>query len=985
MNRRWHDISPAVDGTCAWIFSNPEYEKWVQGDGGRLFWIESGPGCGKSTLFKYLRDNHSTMKKDDSGLKTVVLSFFFHAQGVELQKSRLGLFRALLHQLVSKMPYLKASFLEELREESARRQERAERNRQMSRQNTDTENGSVASDYDTAQEEDGEENLNWHFMELKQFLNAFLHKASMTRSIWIFVDAIDECCNETTESIVQLFKTICQDTHANKGGVRICFSSRDYMRFDRTYGLFVNTKGENRNDITAYVQTKLSASEPKIFTEDPNIAGFIAEEASGMFMWAQMITERILKPDFTSKSPDFIRAEIKHYSGRNLESLYGGVLEDMQQDVESLCLMEWLTFCERPLTMDELQWALTLHPDCSGTFKRFADARESSIFRSITGERVYSLSHGLVEYSGDRVRFKHQSMRDFFRGRGLARLRMECGISASISPKKAVSQAHKNLTHVCLAYLKLMNYESSQQSDLFKYKKTMSATTLERSFPLARYSTMYWTTHATQSELPTTQSEHHSKDHLFIKASLGHLPHHLTFWLQCLYTFSNFDDVGEAISAADAGLADRKPELFPRGKTNLVHIAARMGLASLFDTLVQESLRENSLRPTKQRLQNAVLDFNAEDDYGFTVLHLAAVGGNEHIVRQILDGHHFITKPISLRSTMVDFDRRAGTPVVKCPLVMALASGQGGIAQLLLDHGREHGRFDPSKLSFSHGFGFSMFLNGGHAMINMPRYGSSLTTPVRIAQTLVKGASGSSQPKVNEDEGSEAGGFVRRKLRPVGQFLMTDPDAAIGVVFDDVLEGDDVLAPDVPMGNALHLMAMLGEIEMVKVLVASGRVDINATNPFNLTPLAFAASENHNDVVDYLLERGAMSYTSVHYRDTPLFHALNAKTEGGERVLRSLLGVESIPGNSSHLALHLTAATLMGNEKLVESCVTKKSKLLSPFAQSLEGKAWPEDWDECRRLLYEYIRSYEAEWVKDKVNTATDWVKEKRWWNKKKP
>ncbi|KAF5530435.1 ankyrin repeat-containing protein, partial [Fusarium napiforme] len=616
MNSRWHDISPAVDGTCTWIFSNPEYKKWVEGDGHRLFWIEGGPGCGKSTLFKYLRDSHSAMMTDNSGLKVVVMSFFFHAQGVELQRSRLGLFRALVYQLVSQMPDLKASFLEQLREESRKSRERAEKNRQGSRRNTEHHN------YNTAFGEPGEESLNWRFTELKQFLCAFLHKASRTRSIWLFIDAIDECCNEDARSLVQLFTAICQDACTNAGGVRICFSSRDHAQFVRTYGYSVDVKSENGNDIIAYVQTKLSDTNVGFFKEDPDIADFIAKEASGMFVWARMITERIVKPEFTLKSPDFIRAEINHYSGKDLDNLYGEILEDMRQDYESLCLMEWLTFCETPLSWGELQWALCLHPVCSGAFRSFSDARASLSFTSLSVEKVISLGRGLVELSGDRFKFKHESMRDFFRDRGCARLRMLCGINTSISPRQAKAEAYKNLTSVCLRYLKLMKYEASQQPEAFKYRETMKATTLEKKFPLARYSTIYWTTHATQSELHTTDSEGHSRDHSFIRASLGQQPHELKLWLQCLYTFSeDFESVGQAISATNERDPYRNSDVFPRGKTNLIHIAARMGLAYLFYALIQESL-------SKQKSKQDVLNLNTEDDYGYTVLHLAAVGGN---------------------------------------------------------------------------------------------------------------------------------------------------------------------------------------------------------------------------------------------------------------------------------------------------------------------------------------------------------------------
>ncbi|KAF5578265.1 hypothetical protein FPCIR_11668 [Fusarium pseudocircinatum] len=397
----------------------------------------------------------------------------------------------------------------------------------------------------------------------------------------------------------------------------------------------------------------------------------------------------------------------------------------------------------------------------------------------------------------------------------------------------------------------------------------------------------------------------------------------------------DFDSVGQAISATNERDPDRDWEVFPRGKTNLIHIAARMGLAYLFDALTQESLG-------KQKLKQDVLDFNTEDDYGYTVLHLAAVRGNEQIVKQIIFDHHFTKKPLNLRPTIDDDD--FGAPVVDCPLLMALFAGHGSVAQLLLDHGREHGTFDPSKISFGYSLGYSIRLKSSYAAFNMPRYVFNLTKPLRIAGELVEGNAGSSQTRPREEKGWQIAIFIRRKLQPVGQWLMEDPDEAIfetiGYLLDDV--NFDYIEADIPVGNALHLMAENGSLEMVKILVASGRVDINASNPFNLTPLAFAAKENHDEVVYHLLQQGAMPYTNDSYLFTPLFCALSAQNEGGERVIRALLR-QDIPENSSQIALHLTAAKLLGDDKLVESCVSKKPKLLRPFAHSLEKKTWPED------------------------------------------
>ncbi|KAI9736709.1 MAG: hypothetical protein M1834_000913 [Cirrosporium novae-zelandiae] len=63
------------------------------------------PGTGKSTLLKYAFKN---AKQSRSQNKDVVASFFFHGRGAPIQKSSLGLFRSLLHQISDEAPDLLA-------------------------------------------------------------------------------------------------------------------------------------------------------------------------------------------------------------------------------------------------------------------------------------------------------------------------------------------------------------------------------------------------------------------------------------------------------------------------------------------------------------------------------------------------------------------------------------------------------------------------------------------------------------------------------------------------------------------------------------------------------------------------------------------------------------------------------------------------------------------------------------------------------------
>jgi len=118
LSERYHEISAAADNTFSWIFkdasgqlaSNKQlilpFEAWLEkGEG--IFHISGKPGSGKSTLMKYLcahTRTKSTLKQwaGDKGL--VIGRFFFWSRGGQMQKSLLGLIRALAYHVITQCP-----------------------------------------------------------------------------------------------------------------------------------------------------------------------------------------------------------------------------------------------------------------------------------------------------------------------------------------------------------------------------------------------------------------------------------------------------------------------------------------------------------------------------------------------------------------------------------------------------------------------------------------------------------------------------------------------------------------------------------------------------------------------------------------------------------------------------------------------------------------------------------------------------------------
>ncbi|KAG8409181.1 hypothetical protein J3459_017669 [Metarhizium acridum] len=96
MDNRSNDIDAARAGTCEWLSRHKMYTSWAEDNRG-LLWIKGKPGSGKSTLLRYALKKAAG--RPGTGDNPLILSFFFHGRGTELQKTPLGFYRSLLYQL----------------------------------------------------------------------------------------------------------------------------------------------------------------------------------------------------------------------------------------------------------------------------------------------------------------------------------------------------------------------------------------------------------------------------------------------------------------------------------------------------------------------------------------------------------------------------------------------------------------------------------------------------------------------------------------------------------------------------------------------------------------------------------------------------------------------------------------------------------------------------------------------------------------------
>ncbi|KAL8389270.1 hypothetical protein RB599_011058 [Gaeumannomyces hyphopodioides] len=445
MHDRSLNVDRAAKGTCEWLLRHKTFQAWAASDHG-LLWIQGKPGSGKSTLLKHALNHRMQVSGSRKG--TVVLSFFFHARGDALQKSPLGLFRSLLHQVLGEAPDVVSDLVKAFDKKS----------QQMGEAGTKWQ---------------------WNWNELHDIFEVSLPNLLKTRQVWLFIDALDECGQENAVDLVDKFKSLLQIIPSASRQLRICFTCRHYPVLNLDGVFEVCPERENGEDISTYVKHQLSAFSRRTQSTIPQL---ITDRAQGVFMWARLVVKQVLDLEREGKGLVSIETAIRSIPPA-LDELYLKLIEGMELD--SLKLIQWVCFSATPLETDDVPWAMIIDPN--GAYKSLDECRRSSDFitKDNLERRINFLSRGLVEIvpsDGDQVvQFIHQSVKDFFLDKGLSAL------GNSLTPADTIGMAHDRLSKICLRYLDM---EEIVQAGPY---------TVDSDFPFLEYSKDWWGEHARQS------------------------------------------------------------------------------------------------------------------------------------------------------------------------------------------------------------------------------------------------------------------------------------------------------------------------------------------------------------------------------------------------------------------------------------------------------------------------------------------------------
>ena len=434
-----------------WFFKRPEFRDWLNkgktAEHHGFLWIKGKPGAGKSTIMKQalLR-----VKKQLSG--AIVISYFFNARGEDpLEKTTLGMYRSLLHQLLKELPYLEHYFLSTFQ----------------------------------AKENHGEVD-DWTIEELQSFLVQAVELLKEYHII-IFIDALDECKEDDVRDMVGFLEDLGQEAIAREISLNVCLSSRHYpyISIRRGISLTVEDQRGHDEDIIAYVDDKLSSENGSPQMEE--LKSDICEKSSGVFLWVVLVVQ-ILRKTFDHGQVHAMRKRLREIPPE-LGGLFADILtRDVENKDRSILILQWMLFAKRSLTPIELYFGVN-----SGTVPlQLRELMMGQTSSQIVERYILSCSKGLVEVSRSKdhtVQFIHETVRDFLlQENGLAKLDPDLAVTM-------VGTSQDRLRKCCFQYFAMDEIPHPGNETEIDTVANVSTR-----FPFLEYATMHMFSHADSAE-----------------------------------------------------------------------------------------------------------------------------------------------------------------------------------------------------------------------------------------------------------------------------------------------------------------------------------------------------------------------------------------------------------------------------------------------------------------------------------------------------
>jgi hypothetical protein len=388
MVNREQNIREAMGDTCQWLQDSAAFQRWysrtnVHVDRG-LLWVKGKPGSGKSTLMKHsVVWAHQTLHS-----RATVAAFYFNARGDVLERTPIGLFRSILHQICLQDEPIRAALFKLYQEQQRRAMPGME--------------------------------WSWDQAELRTFIRRVFGQGQ-PRQTFLFIDALDECDEYTVRDLVYFFAEVATSALDNGRCLNICLSSRHYPTISLPNCPEIVVESRNESDIASYVRGRFSFTPPSEADVVAELEACIIERASGVFLWSVLVVDQLLR-DVDRGRPMSELMECLKQVPKTMEELYAERCRSLSAEERafSISLIQWVLFATGHFHQDPD--GVVFAANCSSSNSQSmtdlygaANKGKGAPPYGRTVRLINDASRGLIECTSSKsVQFIHETTREFF-------------------------------------------------------------------------------------------------------------------------------------------------------------------------------------------------------------------------------------------------------------------------------------------------------------------------------------------------------------------------------------------------------------------------------------------------------------------------------------------------------------------------------------------------------------------------------------------
>lgn len=416
-------IPERVDGTCEWFFNDQRFRQWRDTEKSALFLVSAGPGCGKSVLSRSLIDDGRLT----TGITTSIVCYFFFKDGEQGRMESTDAISAILHQLFRR----------------------------------DT-SGQLINQAMSAHHAFGDK-LPGEFAELWNILTTCAQSPGSEEIVCV-LDALDECAKPSRDKLIGSLQSFYRRQELQSTSrLKFFITSRPYddirfphlqsataynhLKFDGDHG-DKDKSDALSHDISLVVDhTTKELANTLDEADRRQLAAYMKRQKGHTYLWLHLIFQIIKQKPSLYSDYDTINDELLSDLPSSVEEAYEKILERNQDAALTEILLSIILVAVSPLTLDEMNIALTLASHKKG-LSSHAALRLKANFKDI----AQNLTGLFISVHESKLYFIHQTAREFLMDKH--RKGKWQGILREPS-------SHQNLSRICVRYLMLPEFTGS--------------------------------------------------------------------------------------------------------------------------------------------------------------------------------------------------------------------------------------------------------------------------------------------------------------------------------------------------------------------------------------------------------------------------------------------------------------------------------------------------------------------------------------------